>query len=142
MIYVSDEEDQSPDTVNAYVQLLQGLKTNPDHVVLSAIVDPADSVRYQLGVNLTEGIFEDIGNPNWVNTLSNLAWLSQSWQDTFELSAAPVVETIEIELNGVPVYTGWIYDAVINAVIFDSDYVPDTGDLIAIRYNLSGSCEG
>jgi len=27
-------------------------------------------------------------------------------------------------------------------VIFDSDYVPDTGDLIAIRYNLSGSCEG
>jgi hypothetical protein len=31
---------------------------------------------------------------------------------------------------------------VINAVIFDSDYVPDTGDLIAIRYNLSGSCEG
>ncbi len=142
VIYVSDEEDQSPDTVNAYVQLLQGLKTNPDHVVLSAIVDPADSVRYQLGVNLTEGIFEDIGNPNWVNTLSNLAWLSQSWQDTFELSAAPVVETIEIELNGVPVYTGWIYDAVINAVIFDSDYVPDTGDLIAIRYNLSGSCEG
>ena len=142
VVYVSDEEDQSPNTVTHYVQLLQGLKTNPDHVVLSAIADPADSARYQQGVNATDGIFEDIGNPNWVNTLSNLAWLSQSWQDTFELSAAPVVETIEVEVNGVPVYVGWIHDLVINAVIFDADYVPDTGDLVTIRYNLLGSCEG
>ena len=142
VIYVSDEEDQSPDTVTHYVQLLQGLKTNPDHVVLSAIADPANSARYQQGINATDGIFESIANPNWVNTLSNLAWLSLSWQDTFELSHAPVVETIRVEINGVPVYSGWIYDLVINAVIFDGDYIPDTGDLVTIRYNLLGSCEG
>jgi hypothetical protein len=27
-------------------------------------------------------------------------------------------------------------------VIFDPDYIPDTGDLITINYNLLGSCEG
>jgi len=31
---------------------------------------------------------------------------------------------------------------VINAVIFEPDYIPDTGDLITIRYNLLGTCEG
>jgi hypothetical protein len=80
--------------------------------------------------------------PSWVNALSNLAWLSLSWQDTFQLSQDPVIETIEVELNHVPVYVGWDYDEVLGAVVFQPDYVPDTGDLISIRYNLLGDCSG
>ena len=149
VIYVSDEEDQSPDTVTAYLQLLQGLEVNPDHVILSGITGQltgcpgAESApRYEQGVADTDGISSSICDPNWVNTLSNLAWLSLSWQDTFALSDEPVQETIEVELNGVPVYAGWHYDLVINAVIFDPSYVPDTGDLISVTYNLLGTCEG
>ncbi len=153
VIFVSDEEEQSQDTVTAFVQLFQSLKANPDHVILSGITgqltgcsspdgnaDPA--ARYEQAIAATGGLSESICNGNWINTLSNLAWLSLSWQDTFELSNPPVEETIEVELNHVPVYVGWYYDEVINAVIFDPDYIPDTGDLITINYNLLGSCVG
>ncbi len=153
VIYVSDEPDQSPDTVVNYVAAMQSVKVNPDHVILSGITGQATgcyspngsaspAVRYEQAIALTGGLSESICSSNWVNTLSNLAWLSSSWQDTFVLSAQPVEPTIEVELNHVPVYVGWYYDAVLNAVVFEPEYVPDTGDLIVIRYNLLGSCEG
>ena len=153
LIFVSDESEQSADTVTAFTQYFQGLKTNPDHMIASSITgqltgcnsptgnaDPAP--RYAQIVANTGGLSASICDPNWVNTLSNLAWLSLSWQDTFELSDMPVEETIEVELNHVPVYVGWYYDEVINAVIFDPDYIPDTGDLITINYNVLGTCDG
>jgi hypothetical protein len=153
VIFVSDEDDQSSDTVQAYVNLFLDLKVNPDHVVLSAITGQltgcngaggvaSAAPRYEQAVALTGGISESICMPSWVNALSNLAWLSLSWQDTFQLSQDPVIETIEVELNNVPVYVGWDYDEVLEAVIFQPDYVPDTGDLISIRYNLLGDCDG
>ncbi len=153
LIFVSDESEQSQDTVTAFTQFFQGLKTNPDHMIASSITgqltgcssptgnaDPAP--RYEQITAATGGLSASICDPNWVNTLSNLAWLSLSWQDTFELSEYPVEETIEVELNHVPVYVGWYFDEVINAVIFDPDYIPDTGDLITINYNILGTCEG
>ena len=147
VIFVSDEDDQSADTVTAYVNLFQSLKVNPDHVILSGITGQLTGCataytaqRYEQAVALTSGISESICNASWINALSNLAWLSMSWQDTFELSQDPVIETIEVELNNVPVYVGWDYDLVLNAVVFQPDYVPDTGDLITIRYNLLGDC--
>ena len=149
VIFVSDEDDQSTDTVQAYVTLFQSLKVNPDHVILSGITGQITGCataytapRYEQAVALTNGISESICSASWINALSNLAWLSMSWQDTFELSQEPVEETIEIELNNVPVYVGWDFDAVLNAVVFQPDYVPDTGDLVTIRYNLLGTCEG
>jgi len=149
VIFVSDEDDQSGDTVTAWVNLFQSIKVNPDHVILSGITGQITGCataytapNYELAVSMTNGISESICNASWINTLSNLAWLSMSWQDTFELSQEPVEETIEVELNNVPVYVGWDYDAVLNAVVFQPDYVPDTGDLVTIRYNLLGTCEG
>ncbi len=142
IIFVSDEAEQSPGTVTDYVNQFWDLKVNPDHVVLSAIRNPNAGQRYEQAAQMTGGLTESITNPNWVNTLSQLAWLSMFWQDTFELSQVPVEDTIEVEINHVPVYVGWSFDAVFNAVIFDQDYIPDTGDLVEINYNLLGDCNG
>ncbi|MCP4869258.1 MAG: choice-of-anchor D domain-containing protein [Proteobacteria bacterium] len=54
--------------------------------------------------------------------------------DTFALSLEPVVETIEVRLNGVPVYVGWTYEAVGNAVVFDEEHVPENGDGVEVEY--------
>ena len=140
VIYVSDEDDGSPDTVAHYVQMLQWLKANPDHVVLSAIVAENDSARYQAAVGQTGGLAAFWGNGNWVNALSNMAWLCISWQDTFELSHDPVPETLTVWLDGVPVYEGWYYDVVLNAVVFDPDYVPDTGVEVVLTYHAAAVC--
>jgi len=78
VIFVSDEPDQSPDTVINYVTQFQNMKVNPDHVILSCIVSQP-SLRYEQAAQMTGGLTESIDNPNWVNTLSQLAWLSLSW---------------------------------------------------------------
>ena len=140
VVYVSDEEDQSPDTVTNYVSMYQSLEVNPDHVVLSAIVDPAVGIRYDQAAAMTGGLVVDNNNPNWINALSQLAWLSSSWQDTFELSQPALEETIVVELNGVESTQGWYYDSVYQAVVFESDYIPETGDTITIRYNEVPAC--
>ncbi len=140
VIYVDDEDDASPDPVADYVTTLQSLKVNPGHVVLSALVDPADATRYLQAVSDTGGILESLHGPDWVSLLSSLAGICQSHQDTFELSQDPVEETMSVWINGIPVYVGWYYDAVINAVVFDPDYVPDTGDIVTITYNPTATC--
>ena len=141
VIFFSDEEDQSSDTVTDYITRYQALKANPDHVILSAIVDPAIGIRYDQAASMTGGLSVDNNtNPNWINTLSQLAWLSMSWQDTFELSQIPVDGTITVEIDGVATGIGWYFDGVINAVVFEPDYIPQTGETVTIRYNEMTSC--
>ncbi len=153
IIFVSDEEDQSPSTVNTYVSFFQALKLNPDHVRLSGITgqlggcssasgtaDPAP--RYEQAVSDTGGISVSICASDWIDSLTELAWGAQSFQDTFPLSASPVVESIEVYLNSVPTYVGWYYDASLNSVIFEESHIPDNGDQIQVAYNRFADCEG
>ena len=161
IIEVSDEQEQSTLLNNgdpaSYVSYFQGLKANPDHVVISDISggltgcsgaggNASSGSDYVQATVMTGGISASICDPNWVSTLSALAWLSQSFADTFELSKTPVEETIEVRLstdgiNFVPIYVGWIYDSALNAVVFDLDHIPDNGDVIEIEYTVLGDCE-
>ncbi len=161
IISVSDEQEQSTLLSNgdpgAYVNYFQGLKTNPDHVILSDITggltgcsggsgSASSGSDYVQASVMTGGISASICDPNWVSTLSSLAWLSQSFADTFELSKTPVPETIEVRLstdgiNFVPIYVGWSYDSALNALVFDLDHIPDNGDIIEAEYTVLGDCE-
>jgi len=157
IIFVSDEQEQSWSIMNwttaDYVAWFQSLKANPDHVVLSDITGgmagcsgPGGSAslgsEYVLASQMTGGISASICDPNWVSTLSALGWLSQSFADTFELSQVPVPDTIETRLNHVPIFVGWLFDAALNAIVFDLDHVPENGDVIEIEYTVHGNCEG
>lgn len=156
IVFVSDEPDQSSSTMGwqtaDYVSYFQGLKANPDHVVLSDVTGglsgcnggggSADAgVQYVQATNMTGGVSAEICNPLWADTLADLAWLSQSFADTFELEYSPVEETIEVRLMTVPVFVGWIYDPALNAIVFDEEHVPENGDLIEIEYTIRGNCE-
>ena len=157
LIFVSDEQEQSgsaPGSLGGpadYVGYYESLKANPEHLVVSDITggmtgcsgaggSASSGSDYVTGTNMTGGISASICDPNWVSTLSALGWLSQSFADTFELSQTPVEETIEVRLNGVPVFVGWVYDSALNAVVFDLDHVPENGDGIEIEYTVLGDC--
>ncbi len=161
IIFVSDEQEQSTilsgGDPNAYVAYFQSLKANPEHVILSDITggltgcsgaggNAGAGTDYVQATVLTGGISASICDPNWVSTLSALAWLAQSFADTFELSKTPVPETIEVRLstdgiNFVPIYVGWAYEQALNAVVFDLDHIPDNGDIIEVEYTVLGDCE-
>ncbi len=140
VIYLSDEEDQSPSTVTDYVTNYQSLKVNTDHVVLSAIVDPQAGQRYDQAASMTGGLSEDIWDPNTLNTLANLANLANHLSDTFELSQVPLEHTVFVEINGLEALSGWAFDANLNAVVFEPLSIPQTGDTIVIRYTRVTDC--
>tara|TARA_Y100001968_G_scaffold177003_1_gene162138 strand:- start:781 stop:2469 length:1689 start_codon:yes stop_codon:yes gene_type:complete len=157
IIFVSDEPEQSSGVlgwgVGDYVNFFQGLKANPDHVVLSDITggisgcsgnggSAQNGTGFVSATNMTNGISASICDPNWVSTLSALAWLSQSFADTFELSQTPVEDSIEVRMNGVPMFVGWTYNSGLQAIVFDIDYVPENGDTLEIEYTVLGACTG
>jgi len=156
VVFVSDEHDQSG-SWSAYVSDYQGLKTNPNHVILSAICgtdgvdaqwctgpggDASSGTGYVDAANATGGILASICDSDWSQALTNLGWQSLSLADTLGLTQVPIPSTITVEKNGVSVTVGWSYDAVINAVIFEEQYVPVDGDVVDITYQVPGTCVG
>ncbi len=157
VVFVSDEPDQSG-SWSSYLSNYQGMKMNPDHVILSAIcgTDGATAQNcsggggsasagtgYVDAVNQTGGILASICDSDWSASLTNLGWLSISLADTFPLSEQPVIaSTITVQVNGVEVTNGWYYDAALQAVVFEPDYVPDDGDTIDVDYGIPGNCDG
>ena len=156
VVFVSDEHDQSG-SWSAYVSDYQGLKTNPNHVILSAICgtdganatfcsgpggDASSGTGYVDAANATGGILASICDSDWSQALTNLGWQSLSLADTLALTEEPIPATITVEKNGVQVTVGWSYDAVINAVVFEEQYVPVDGDVVDITYQVPGTCVG
>ncbi len=153
LISVSDEDDQSVAlaSVPDYITELQSLKSNPSHVIHSDIsggasgcasphanADPAP--RYLEATNLTGGISTSICEAGWVQTLTDLAWLSDSYADTFALSQPAIASSITVLIDGAGLATGWSWDSALNAVIFDADTVPQDGSLIRFEYSVTQPC--
>ena len=154
VVFVSDENDDSGDW-NPYLSGYQAMKANPDHVILSAIcgtngyaavscnglgggADPGDG--YVEVVNATGGVLGSICDGSWSTTLTNLAWITVNLADTFTLSYQAIPNTIDVTINGVAIYSGYSYDAALNAIVFDPAYVPDDGDIVSITYGYYGNC--
>jgi hypothetical protein len=153
IIFVSDEQEQSTalGTVADYVAYFYTLRGNPDKMILSDITGGLSGCSgsgggagsgsdYVAATVTTGGVSASICDSNWVATLSALAWLSQSYADTFELSQTPVEDTIEVRLNGVNIYVGWTFNSALNAIIFDLSHIPEAGDGIEIEYTVLGDC--
>ena len=154
VIYVSDEPDQSG-SWSQYLSWYQDMKVNPDHVILSAIcgtngyqatscTGPGGSADPGTGyvdvANATGGILGTICDPDWSTALANIGWISVTLADTFALSQTPIPATIEVYVNGGQLLTGWSYDAVLNSVVFNPNYVPANGDSVDIHYGYIGPC--
>lgn len=153
LIFVSDEDDYSWDLASPqdYVDAFTALKPNPANVIASDITggelgcvapganaDPA--LRYLEVTQATGGLSTTICAPGWIDTLTQLAWLADSYADSFQLSAPAVPATVVVTVGGVPTTTGWSFDAALNAVIFEPDSVPPNGALVEVDYALVQEC--
>jgi hypothetical protein len=139
VVFLSDQDDQSPDAVAAYVETLQAVKDSPAQVTLHALT-ALPAPRYEQAVAMSGGVTVDVVTEDWVARLGELAQLSAHWIDTFVLDGLPVEEGIEVDLDGVPVHEGWSFDPDLNAVVFEFPYVPDDGDVVTVRYPVIGGC--
>lgn len=149
VIVLTDEDDQSPDTVTSYVEGLRALKSGRE-VQISAIAgvrpdgchspiaDAVVSTRIWEAVESTAGVFHSICAADYGPVLSNLALGTADMSDFFVLTALPTVSTLEVRVDQVLIYPrphdGWTYEAARNALVFSGAALPRPGQGITAEY--------
>jgi hypothetical protein len=150
IIYLSDEEDFSPRSVDFYKTHFLALKGNDaTKLSISAIVGPSNLAscptasssgnKYIALARATGGVVESICTPNWADSLRNLSESTFGPNRTFKLTEKPEPadgSKIVVRVDGVQVTSGWRYDAGTNSVIFDADTAPPAGSVVEITYGL------
>jgi hypothetical protein len=146
IIFVSDADDESNDTVTAYVNLFQSLKVDPDWVVAHGITgqlagcvgdgfEAASAQRLEQAISLTDGNSCSVCELDWGPMLTDLAEEASTLVDTFRLDDEIHLDTLPVvTVDGVETTVGWTYESVSNAVVFDVDHVPPPGAIITVTY--------
>jgi hypothetical protein len=152
LIAVSDEPEQSSNPYTYYTSLFQSLKQDTDDLAMHAIAadNPSNgssacgasyNARYEDATIDTSGIYLSICATDWGSHLETLAENASQDLSSFELTGAPVEETIEVAVDGITTVGTWTYNQVDNTVDFGLDHVPEGGSTIEIAYTLLGNCQ-
>jgi hypothetical protein len=148
VLFVSDEDDHSPDAVETYVQWAQQLKgvNQPQRATFYAIAPPEDGcdtaggagTRYAEATTRTGGEVVSVCAPDYRPLLRAVADKAFSAQTRFPLSEVPEPGSIVVTVNGSTTTSGWRYDGATNSVVFTN--VPGPGARISVTYRRS--CAG
>jgi len=161
LIFVSDEEDGSPNPVNDYINGFYELKGHRNREVLNAsaltVTDlsecpPSDysstaGDRYVDVAQQTGGIVGNLCAADFENIVVDLSLNTSRLRDTFFLSDKPDLSTIQVALEDVeiPCDAGqWSYQLVDKegepapAIVFERDFMPGASQRIAVRYDPGG----
>ena len=152
VVYVSDEEDDSPAPLDFYIDFLKSIKgyMNPNLLKVHAVVAGVDpegtytdcageaGMRYMAVADETGGVQADLCDPNWNDKLDALGEAIFGLKTQFFLSRPADPPTIEITVNGQACVDGWTYDQDSNSVVFDEfgPCMPQPGDHISIKYGV------
>ncbi|MBI4814680.1 MAG: choice-of-anchor D domain-containing protein [Deltaproteobacteria bacterium] len=152
LIFVSDEEDSSPSSVDFYANYFRSIKGFRNNNLFSASAIVADAPggcngndpgsRYIALADMTGGIFESICTADWARALQNLGLSVFGYKSRFFLTNQPVAGTVEVFVDGVQVadrapsgQVRWTYDRASNSINFQPLAIPEPGTQIAIRYS-------
>jgi hypothetical protein len=151
VIYVSDEDDQSPGDTGDWVDALLALKGYDANAVMASAIagdvpagchengnDASAAKRYLDVVLGLGGIFESICTNDWANAMEQLGTGTFAALTRFELSRRPDTTTIIVSVDGQPVpegdLNGWTFNPETNAITFNGTSVPEAGEQIEISY--------
>ncbi|MDE0954274.1 MAG: choice-of-anchor D domain-containing protein, partial [Candidatus Poseidoniales archaeon] len=123
LIAVSDEPEQSSNPYTYYTSLFQSLKQDTDDLAMHAIAadNPSNgssscgasyNSRYEDATTHTSGIYLSICATDWGSHLETLAENASQDLSSFELTGAPVPETIEVMVDGITTITSWQYNSI------------------------------
>lgn len=155
VVFVSDEEDQSPGSVPFYIDFYKSIKgfLNVDMFHAHAIVgdkgggcqvsqdDGADGGdRYIAVQEATGGVFGSICDESFAQVLKDIGNKAFGLQIQFFLSAQAdsTPGSVKVWINGNECLSGWNYDPATNSVVFDESgpCMPQAGDEIKIWYKM------
>lgn len=151
LIFVSDEDDQSNNSVDFYVNFFLAIKgfRNTNLLSASAIVGDRDDqcgevsdpgLRYLDVAVRTGGVIERICTPDWARSLQNLGQTVFGFKRQFFLNNQPAAGSVEVSIDGVTVPAQrdgraiWTYDPGSNSIEFSALSTPEPGSEIVVTY--------
>jgi hypothetical protein len=154
VIFVSDEDDHSPETITDYIEAWVGASGSGELVVHAIVgnmpagcasgvtaADPGE--RYIEMAVLTEGYRESICADDYVEILQNIGLDLSNLEDTFYLEALPQPRSLEVWVEDVLIpqreENGWHYDGGRNAIVFTGWAVPRPAMPITVYYEILSS---
>jgi len=148
VVFLSDEEDQSPGAIDSYVDALAGVKNNnPSMYTAFAIVgncpggcssletgDASEGCRYTDFAREVEGVTASICYSDYSAVTTAIVDESLSFPDTFLLSAAPQINTLQVRVNNqlLSYNVQYTFDEETNAVYLNT--APAAGATVSISY--------
>ena len=140
VVYLSDEEDQSPKSKEDYLASLRSAKVNDGYVKAYSIVNTLNNCpsnvtcgfeRYAYQAEQTGGGLADITS-NFATVLNDMGQQIINLLDSFPLANDPVPGSIEVRVNGVVQASGWSVTG--RQLKFDAGSVPAVGASVQVRY--------
>lgn len=158
VVFVSDEEDQSPAPVSFYVDFLKSIKgfANDNLMHAHAIVGDspggctssagtADAGKRYIEVAMqTGGKVASICDSSFASALATIGDVAFGLKEQFFLSAVAEPGTVKVWVDDLECAGGWFYDIPSNSVIFDDmgGCMPQEGQKIKIYYKMLCLQEG
>ncbi|WP_372654878.1 hypothetical protein [Halobacteriovorax sp.] len=141
VVFVSDEEDQSSNTSQSYVDYFQNLKKTSGLIKLYSIVNTKSTgtswetigYRYLEASDKTGGATAHIKN-DFYQVLREMGGKIVDLIDSFALSNKPYEDKIEVKVNGAQVSSGFTYDNQSRSIKFVDGSVPNEGSNIEVSY--------
>jgi hypothetical protein len=153
IVFVSDEEDQSPADLSFYINFFKNIKGfyNSNLLHVHAIVGPpggcsssngdaTQGMRYIDVANATGGNVASICQSDFADSLASIGEIAFGLKTQFFLSRVAEESTIEVRINGVLCSSAggsnWAYDSSSNSVLFEENggCMPQPGDEVEIYY--------
>ena len=136
----STEEDQQA-VLAEYLAFNEATQAAGQYIAGDALqpVDTATTVRVRDGKALvTDGPFAETKEQLGGYYLVEAKDLDEALEIAARIPAARD-GSIEVRLNSVPVFVGWVYDSALNAIVFDVAHVPEDGVSLEIEYSVLAS---
>jgi hypothetical protein len=149
VVFISDEDDHSPDSVEMWIERFVGLKKSwrGSGVAIHSVVathDPCGEVsaigtRYVTLANAFAGQISDICSGAFAEALTATGLAALSASERYYLTAPPKPHSVEIHVNDELCSDGWTWNPKIQAVVFamDSPCFPQNGAQVEIRYEVA-----
>lgn len=154
IIAIAVSDDDSMLSVEDYLMFALDIKgfRNTNLFSQSAIAGPAGGCsstevsathgeRLIEVANRTGGVFQSICTPDWSRTLEELSAVAFGFKSRFFLSNQPVIDTIEVQVNGVLLpreapsgLPAWTYDLATNSINFSPAFTPVPSAEILVSY--------
>jgi hypothetical protein len=167
VIFVSDEDDMSPDPVADYLVAYVGSKgdrayRDNDLLNVSAVVGdapngcpPGDEPIAEAGLRYldlaarTGGAQDSICNDDFTPIVRELGLVISGLNNRFPLTRLPRLSTLTMEIRRMsdgrdvdPASFVWVYDDLDNSIVFNPSTVPQPGHEVIIRYQVSPTVSG